>query len=102
MDTITCNTGQVYNGDIVSSAKYDPPNSLRMSTDIRDFPFRVIMMKNVVKVNNDPFIFTETKSETRTAQGSNGNIYTIKTVAGTTTCSCPGFQFRGTCKHVNG
>ena len=33
-------------------------------------------------------------------QGSNNNIYTL-TVKGThKSCSCPGYQFRGKCKHA--
>jgi hypothetical protein len=31
-----------------------------------------------------------------TVQGSNGNTYTIHNEK----CSCPGFKFRGTCKHL--
>jgi hypothetical protein len=31
-----------------------------------------------------------------TVKGSNGNIYTIQDGK----CSCPGFTFRGNCKHI--
>jgi len=32
-------------------------------------------------------------------QGSKGNTYYI-TMSGTPNCSCPGYQFRGSCKHI--
>jgi len=32
-------------------------------------------------------------------QGSKGNTYYI-TMSDTPNCSCPGYQFRGSCKHI--
>jgi len=34
-----------------------------------------------------------------TVQGSRGQSYTVNKAAGT--CSCPGYTFRGSCKHIN-
>jgi hypothetical protein len=44
-------------------------------------PFKVKAQSNLIKV-----------------KGSNGNEYTIDPEE--KTCTCPGFTFRGTCKHV--
>ena len=48
-------------------------------------------------VTPNPFKI-KTSSNLITIKGSNGNEYTIDPDA--KTCTCPGFQFRGACKHL--
>lgn len=38
----------------------------------------------------------ENEPDVVTVKGSNGAVYTIRDGM----CSCPGFKFRGTCKHI--
>jgi uncharacterized Zn finger protein len=49
-----------------------------------------------LKVN--PFKKIKEKSTIIKVSGSKGNIYSIDTVD--KTCTCPGYTFRGTCKHI--
>jgi len=42
----------------------------------------------------------ETKTELIRVEGSKGAVYWIDPTMGS--CTCPGYTFRGTCKHVQG
>lgn len=44
------------------------------------------------------FKIIKEKSNVREVQGSKGQIYHVNDEEGT--CSCPGFTFRGSCKHL--
>lgn len=46
----------------------------------------------------DTKLFKQVKSTTITVKGSNGKEYQVDPEA--KTCNCPGFTFRGACKHV--
>ncbi len=51
-------------------------------------------------VASDIKLFKQLKanSNERTVQGSKGQTYTVNDSEGT--CTCPGFTFRGACKHL--
>lgn len=36
-----------------------------------------------------------------TVKGSKGNVYTVTEEDGKVTCTCPGYTYRGHCKHVD-
>lgn len=59
-----------------------------------------------LKKKGEPDSIYFTKSDTFTpkaaivVQGSNGKEYHITKIGSKYSCTCPGFQFRHTCKHV--
>ena len=51
------------------------------------------------ELKTNPFGEVKTESTVVKVQGSKGTIYEVDTEA--KTCTCSGFQFRSTCKHLN-
>ena len=49
-------------------------------------------------VTPNPFDVPVLASHLITVEGSKGQVYTVDTIEGT--CTCPGYTFRGACKHV--
>lgn len=50
------------------------------------------------KLTVNPFEVVPVEAGLITITGSKGNVYTVNPIEHT--CTCPGFQFRGDCKHV--
>jgi hypothetical protein len=55
--------------------------------------------RKFVKLDVSPFDAVETDPELVAVTGSKGETYYVNTID--KTCSCPGFKFRGKCKHVD-
>jgi hypothetical protein len=90
-----------YTGTIMRE-KYFENDEIGITTGNPKFPFRRINMKRIVAVNDATVEYTPVKSnrETITVQGSKGNTYIVTKENGKATCTCPGYGFRKTCKHV--
>ena len=54
--------------------------------------------RKFVPVKSNPFKAVKEKSTIVKVSGSKGNVYSIDTVD--KTCTCPGYTFRGSCKHI--
>jgi hypothetical protein len=54
--------------------------------------------RKFVPVEPSPFDMPCVASHVVTVEGSKGQVYTVDTREGT--CTCPGYSFRGACKHV--
>ena len=50
------------------------------------------------ELKKNPFNVDVTVSSVTKVQGSKGNVYEVDKEAGT--CTCPGYTYRGKCKHV--
>ena len=92
-----------YTGEIVHQKWYGD-DKIGLTTDMRHFPVRVIDKARIVEVSGAKVDYVPVKSvrETITVQGTKGNTYIVTKENGKATCTCPGFGFRKTCKHVQG
>ncbi len=101
-------TTRTHRGVVLAREAYDPLDSLRMTSDDPMVDLRVVSFKNILLWNGEPFRYTshdikkERMPEFVMISGSKGAQYRL-TIApdGGKTCSCPGFGFRGRCKHVD-
>lgn len=93
-------------GIVEKATKFTPPNFVRLVTDF-DSPVRIreISLHRVTNIeyNDGRAAGLETaKDDTQTwvVEGSRGSRYTVVRAQHAWTCTCPGYQFRKTCKHV--
>jgi hypothetical protein len=100
-----------FTGKVVGSADYDEPDTVRITGD-KDMPVRVLHFSKILTWNGKKFKYTPDvpKPKRKAApavpkyvkvKGSKGNEYTLTITEDRIACSCPGFGFRHTCKHVN-
>ena len=54
--------------------------------------------RTFVELKKNPFKVPKAQSNIVKVEGSKGKVYEVDTDA--KTCTCPGFTFRGNCKHI--
>lgn len=92
-----------YTGTVMRE-KWFNDNEVGLTTGIAHFPFRRINKEHIVEVNGASVQFTANpadKKVTMTVQGSKGNTYIVTKEGNKKSCTCPGFGFRRTCKHLD-
>ena len=72
-----------------------------LTTGDRQFPVRAIAKSDIVSIDDAVQIPAEPKADrVFVMQGSKGSVYTVSIGKSGNTCTCPGFQFRRSCRHV--
>ena len=102
------NKGNTYTGTVCDSAKYDDPNSFRLSTGDRQFPFRTIALDVVTELSYYDGSKAE-KTEKKKIEvnawqvksdSRKGGFYTVTRSDDHFACTCVGYGFRRSCRHV--
>lgn len=88
-----------YQGEEVK-LKQATSEELCLTTDNPEWPVRVIQRRYIVKIDGKTVGKTEAKVVTKIVKGSKGNEYVVTGSNGKWNCTCPGFQFRHSCKHT--
>lgn len=93
-------------GVVEKATKFTPPNVVRLLTDF-DSPVRVreIPLDRITNIEySDGRVAPKNEilgdTKTWTVQGSRGNSYVVVRTIHRWSCTCPGFQFRKTCRHI--
>jgi len=93
-------------GIVEKATKFTPPDFVRIVTDF-DSPVRIREIP-LSRVTNVEYADGRTarqqavKDDTQvwTVDGSRGSRYNVIRNKNTWTCTCPGFQFRKSCRHI--
>jgi len=96
------NEYNVYTGTVMREKWFDS-DEIGLTTGNPEFPFRRINRERIVEVNGATVTYTKPVVEqkvTITVQGSKGNTYVVTKEGSKKSCTCPGFSFRRTCKHL--
>lgn len=96
------NEYNIYTGTIMRERWFDN-DEIGITTGNPEFPFRRINRERIVEVNGAVVEYTkpvDTKTVSITVQGSKGNTYVVTKEGNKKSCTCPGFSFRRTCKHL--
>lgn len=93
-------------GIVEKATKFTPPGVVRLLTDF-DSPVRVreIPVERITDIKyRDGRVAPKNEivgdTKTWTIQGSRGNSYVVVRTIHRWSCTCPGFQFRKTCRHI--
>jgi len=87
-----------YEGEEIK-VKWVKDHELALTTGEKDLPFRVIQRSLIVNIDNVAVTQQPSAVQTKVVKGSKGEHYVV-TLGPTPSCTCSGFTFRKTCKHV--
>ena len=92
----------VYEGEQVPAFKWSEPGTVCLTTGDPKFPVRQIHPDDIVSIDDATVDAPKPKTEERVmlVQGSKGSTYTVTIGPRGNSCTCSGFGFRRSCKHV--
>jgi hypothetical protein len=93
-------------GVVEKATRFTPPDFVRIATDfdspvrIREIPLNRIT--NLEYADGRMAVQEAVKQDTETwsVDGSKGSKYTVVRTRNKWACTCPGFQFRKSCRHI--
>lgn len=93
-------------GVVEKATRFTPPNFVRIVTDfdspvrIREIPLNRITSLEYADGRNATRESVKEDTETWSIKGSRGSRYTVIRTQNKWACTCPGFQFRKSCRHI--
>lgn len=105
-DTIYSTTGYrdwTLQGTVIARYSWADADTVCLHTACDNVPNRVVSfssIREVVRLSNGKTETQQPEVPTWTLAGSRGSVYTVRLASKKYSCSCPGFQFRNHCRHV--
>ena len=91
---------EYYSGAVIQH-KYSTPDEITITTSDPRVAFRRIHRSRIVEVNNTKIEYVVPSApKTITVQGSKGDTYIVTKQNGKVSCTCSGFTFRKSCRHL--
>ena len=93
-------------GVVEKATRFTPPDFVRIVTDfdspvrIREIPLHRVTNIEYADGRNAAKQSVNTDTRTWSVEGSRGSRYTVIRTRSIWTCTCPGFQFRKSCRHI--
>ena len=90
-------------GIVTRRPSWAADDTIAFHTDCPNVPNRVISInsiRGVQRLGTGTVVADQPQIPTWTVAGSQGSMYTVRMEARKYSCSCPGFQFRNHCRHV--
>ena len=93
-------------GIVEKATRFTPPNFVRIVTDfdspvrIREIPLHRVTDLEYADGRTAGRAATKESTQTWSVEGSKGSRYTVVRTQFTWACTCPGFQFRKSCRHI--
>lgn len=94
---------ETFTGEIVPNFKWLSDARVCLTTGKPNFPVRVLEKRWITSVDGvETSPPPPARASVREVTGSRGEVYTVSTDEdGVATCSCKGFVYRRSCKHVS-
>jgi hypothetical protein len=93
---------QIYEGEQVPTFKWAEPGTICLTTGDSFFPIRQLHPDFIVSIDEKPVEPRKKVEDTRLFQvaGSKGQTYTVTVGPSGKSCTCTGYGFRKSCKHI--
>lgn len=90
-----------YEGELVATPKWVEYPAIALSTNDSKFKFRIIAKEDIVEINGKQNTEQlKNKAKEVIIKGSKGDTYTVSIDKDSYSCTCSGFMFRRSCRHI--
>ena len=90
-----------YEGELVATPKWVEYDAIALTTGDPKFKIRIIPKEKIVSIDGQQNKYVAAPVEKIfTVAGSKGNVYNVTIGTKHSSCTCPAFQFRRSCKHI--